>query len=144
MKTSFDWKNKCFLCGKDCLVDRKHPSREHMMHSLIQNQSSEVFLWERCAKISYESICDEKKNCKYCDRDEKYFFSLHFTTNIWIIFNCIQENAFCIWILILIYCDMQHIFLASTVALIGQGLCQMFPMALTQGKHRYHSYQSLI
>ena len=33
---------------------------------------------------------------------------------------------------------LQHAayFLASTVALIGQGLCQMFPVALTQGKHR--------
>ena len=33
---------------------------------------------------------------------------------------------------------LQHAayFLASTVALMGQGLCQMFPVALTQGQHR--------
>ena len=30
MRTTFDWKNKWFLCGKDCLVDRKHPSREQI------------------------------------------------------------------------------------------------------------------
>ena len=24
---AFDWKNKCFLCGKQAVIDRKHPQR---------------------------------------------------------------------------------------------------------------------
>jgi len=48
---AFDWKNNCFLCGEQAVIDRKHPQR-NAVHEAKSDRLTETILM----------ICDERQD----------------------------------------------------------------------------------